>query len=264
MIEVITLGRVSDVVLNFVKSCISEVMKAFDIDPRMLRLVLAESRERLDEFIGSFSAQPLSSVFHLHVAGRPTILVVASELYHKSEVVIKGELLIALAHAKLHGSEEYYTIKPPKSLQVLLDYGVLEELVMTVLYLVASGVKGYEATRFIVSKGYVEEMVEVHKLHLRITPEERAYWTSVEGDFQAQALLALNTFKALANALPVYDFSEELGELFGENLALIPIEFRPSIERALFDVLPREPQTTFNRIEACLEVLSEVIYTALT
>lgn len=264
MIEVITLGKVSDVVLSFIESCVSEAVRAFNIDPRVLRLVLAESRDELNEFIGAFSVQLLSSISHVYVAGKPTILVVTSELHNKSELVNRGELLIALAHAKLHGSEEYYTIKPPRSLQALLSYyGVLEKLAMMSLYLVASGVKGYEATRFVASKGYVMEMIETHKLHLTITPEERAFWVSIEGNPQAQALSTLNTFKALANALPVYDRSEELKELFEENLNLIPPKFRQAVERTLFDVLSREPQTTFDRIETCLEVLSDIIYTIL-
>lgn len=263
MIEIITLDKVSNVVLNFVESCVSEAIRAFDIDPRVLRLVLAESRDRLSEFIGVFSVQPLSSISHAYIAGKPTILVVVSELYDKSELVIRGELFIALAHAKLHGSEEYYAIKPPKNLQMLLSYGVPEELVMMSLYFVASGVKGYEATGLVANKGYVVEMMEVHKLHLMITPEERAFWASIEGNPQAQALSTLNTFKALANALPVYDRSEELKELFEENLNLIPPEFRQTVERTLFDVLSKEPQTTFNRIEACLEALGDVIYAAL-
>lgn len=262
MIEIITLGKVSDVVLNFIGNCISEVVRTFDIDPRVLRLVLAESREKLGEFMEASSAQPLSSISHVYIAGKPTILVVTSELYDKSEVVIRGELLIALAHAKLHGSEEYYAIIPPKRLQRLLSYGASEELAMTALYLVASGVKGYEATRLVVNKGYLLEMKEVHKHHLRITPEERASWAYTEGNLQAQALLTLNTFKVLANSLPAYDLDEELNELFEENLNLAPPEFRRDVERALFDVLPREPQTTFDRIEACLEVLSGVIYAA--
>ncbi|MEM4808273.1 MAG: hypothetical protein QW462_03675, partial [Candidatus Nezhaarchaeales archaeon] len=189
MFEIVTLGKVSNVVLNFVGSCISEAIRAFDVDPRVLRLVLVESREKLEDFIGVPSAQPLSSIYHLYVAGKPTIFVVTSELYDKSEIVVRGELLIALAHARLHGSEEYYAIKLPKRLQKLLSYGASEEVTMIALYLVASGVKGYEATRFVVSRGYLLEMKEVHRLHLRITPEERVSWTYAEGNLQVQALL---------------------------------------------------------------------------
>lgn len=263
MIEIITLGKVSNVILKSIGGCVIEAVRVFNVDPRVLRLVLAESRERLDEFLGPSSAQPLSSISHVYIAEKPTILVVTSELYDKSEVVVRGELLIALAHARLHGSQEYYTIKLPKRLQRLLNYGASEELAMAVLYLIASGVKGYEATRLVVDKGYLVEMKEVHKLHLRITPEERVSWANTEGNLQIQALLTLNTFKALANSLPTYDLDEELNELFEENLNLVPSEFRQDIERALFDVLPKEPQTTFDRIKTCLEVLSSVIYAAL-
>lgn len=263
MIEIITLGKASDVVLSFIRSYVSEVVRVFNIDPRVLRLILAESRERLNEFVGPFLAQPFSSISHVYIDGKPTILVVISELYDRGEVIIRGELLIALAHAKLHGSEKYYAINLPNNLQVLLSYGVPEELAMTALYLVVSGVKGYEATRFVVDRGYLIEMEEVHKLHLRITPEERASWAIAEGNIQLQAFLTLNTFKALANALPVRNLSGELKELFEENLGLIPSEFKQAVERALFDVLPREPQATLDRIEACLEVLSNVIHAAL-
>ncbi|MEM2213626.1 MAG: hypothetical protein QXD66_01015 [Candidatus Nezhaarchaeales archaeon] len=263
MIEIVVLGKVSNVMLNFIGSCVSEVVRVFDIDPRILRLILAESREKLEEFIEIPLAQPLSSISHLYVAGKPTVFVIASELYDKSETVVRGELLIALAHARLHGSEEYYAIKLPKGLQRMLSYGASEEAAMAALYLVASGVKGYEATRFVANRGYLVEMKEVHKLHLRITPEERVSWAYAEGSPQLQALLTLNTFKALANSLPIRDLDEELNELFEENLNIIPLEFRRNVEKALFAILPQEPQTTFDRIEACLEALNDVISMAL-
>ena len=271
MVEILTLGSISSVALNYIRKCIDDASRAFDLDVRALRVVVAESRERLSEFLDAslggtgLAPQPLSSASHLYVAGRPTIMVVASELYDKGEAVVRGEMLIALAHAKLHGSEEYYAIRVPPMLQRIVECGASEDFVMAVLYLVASGVKGYEATRFVVDRGYLSEMEELFKFHLRITPEERTSWIMAKGNPRAQALLALNAFKALANALPAYSSStdSELRGLFEENLEVIPPDLRSDVERALFDVLPQEPQKTFERVEACLEALREVIYAVL-
>ena len=271
MIEILTLGSVSSVALNFVKERINNASRAFDLDVRALRVVVVESRERLSEFLddalrgAGLALQPLSSASHHHIAGRPTIMVIASELYDKSEAIVWGELLIALAHAKLHGSEEYYAIRAPPMLRRLIEYGVPEHLATAVLYLVASGVKGYEATRFVVERGYLSEMETLYKFHLRITPEEKASWIMAEGNLRAQALLSLNAFKALANALPVYSSSTdiELRGLFEENLDLIPLDLRLRVKRALFEFLPKEPQGTFERIESCLEALDGIVYAAL-
>jgi len=272
MVEILTLGSVSSVALNYIMECVNEALGAFDLDAGALRVVVVESRGRLSELLDAAlggagpAPQPLSSASHVCVAGRPTVIVVASELYDKGEAVVRGELLIALAHAKLHGSEEYYVIRVPPLLQELIGLGAPKHLAMAVLYLVASGVKGYEATKFVVERGYLLEMEGLYKFHLRITPEERASWIAAEGDPRTQALLALNAFKALANALPVYSSSTdgELRGLFKENLDMIPLGLRSDVERALFEVLPREPQGTFDRIEACLEALSEVVYVALS
>jgi len=272
MVEILTLGSISSVALKYIKKCIDDASRAFDLDVRALRVVVAESRERLGEFLDAslggagLAPQPLSSASHLYVAGRPTVMVVASELYDKGEAVVWGEMLIALAHAKLHGSEEYYAIRVlPPTLQRIVECGALKDFVMAVLYLVASGVKGYEATKFVVERGYLSEMEGLFKFHLRITPEERASWIMAKGNPRAQALLALNAFKILANALPVYSSSTdgELRGLFEENLDVMPPELRSDVKRALFDVLPREPQKTFERIEACLEALREIVCTAL-
>jgi hypothetical protein len=271
MTEILTLGSVSSVALSYIERCIDDASKAFDLDVKVLRVVIVESRERLSELLDTalggagLALQPLSSASHLCVAGRPTIIVVTSELYDKGEAVVRGELLIALAHAKLHGSEEYYAIQVPPVLQRLIEIGVPRHLVMAVLYLVASGVKGYEATKFVIERGYLSDMERLYKFHLRITPEEGASWIMAESDPRVQALLALNAFKALANALPVYSTStdRELKELFEENLDMIPLDLRLDVERTLFDVLPREPQGTFDRIEACLESLSDIVHVAL-
>jgi hypothetical protein len=273
MIEILTLGSVSNVALNYVKECIDKASRAFDLDTKTLRVVVVESREHLSEFLDAalqrnpgLKLQPLGSASHLYVAGRPTIIVVASELYEKDEAVVRGELLIALAHAKLHGSEEYYAIRVPPAFQELAELGASRHLAMAVLYLVASGVKGYEATKFAVERGYLSEMEGLYKFHLAITPEERASWIMAENDPRVRALLALNAFKALANALPVYSSStdRELRGLFEENLDLMPPDLRSDVEKTLFDVLPREPQSTFNRLEACLESLSDIIYAVLS
>jgi hypothetical protein len=271
MVEILTFGSVSSMALNYIKECIDDASRTFDVDTKTLRVVVVESRERLSEFLNAASGgagpapQPLSSASHLYVAGKPTIVVVASELYDKGEAVVRGELLIALAHAKLHGSEEYYAIRVPPALQGLVEFGVPRHLAIAVLYLVASGVKGYEATKFVVERGYLPEMERLYKFHLTITPEERASWIMAESNPSARALLTLNAFKALANALPVYSSSmdRELRGLFEENLDVIPPDLRSGVERTLFDVLPREPQGTFDRIEACLESLSDIIYAAL-
>jgi hypothetical protein len=271
MVEMLTLGSVSSIALNYVRECINNASRAFDLDASDLRVIVVESRERLsellDEALGGtgLALQPLSSASHFYVAGRPTIMVIASELYEKGEAIVRGELLVALAHAKLHGSEEYYAIRVPPMLRRLIEYGAPEHLAMAVLYLVASGVKGYEATKFVVEKGYLPDMEALYKFHLRITPEERASWIMAEGDLRAQALLALNAFKALANALPAYSSSTdgELRELFEENLDMIPPDLRLKVEKALFDALSREPQETFERIASCLEALEEIVHAAL-
>ncbi len=270
MAEILTLGSVSSVALSYIERCVESASRAFDLNAGALRVVVAESREYLSELLGplleeGLALQPLSSAFHTYVAGKPTVIVVAPELYDKDEVVVKGELLVAMAHAKLHGSEEYYAIRVPPALQRLVELGAHRHLATAVLYLVASGVKGYEATRFVVERGYLSEMERLYKLHLRITPEERASWAAAENHPRARALLALNAFKALANALPVYSSSmdSELRMLFEENLEVVPLDLRSHVERALFDALPREPRGTFDRIEACVEALGNVVRTAL-
>lgn len=270
MPELVTLGRVSSIAVGYVTERVRDAAGSLGLDPSRLRLVVAESRELLDRFLqramgGAGAVGPASAITHAFVAGKPTVLVAASELYELEEVVARGELLIALAHAKLHGSEEYYAIRMPRLLGKLLRHGAPGDAVQAVLYLVASGVKGYEATRLLVGMGYLREMEEVHKLHLRVTPEEREAWRRAGYDLRAQALLALNTFKALANALPALSASGsgELRELFDENLGLLPGGLRPAVERTLEEALPAEPQDTFERIERCTESLGDVVLVAL-
>ena len=183
MVEMLTLGSVSNIALNYVRECINNASRAFDLDASDLRVIVVESRELLSELLDEalgrtgLALQPLSSASHFYVAGRPTIMVIASELYEKGEAIVRGELLVALAHAKLHGSEEYYAMRVPPMLRRLIEYGAPEHLAMAVLYLVASGVKGYEATKFVIERGYLTDMEALYKFHLRITPEERAFST---------------------------------------------------------------------------------------
>ncbi|MEM4576139.1 MAG: hypothetical protein QW701_01610 [Candidatus Nezhaarchaeales archaeon] len=134
MIEIVKLGSVSNVALIYIKDYIYNIIDSFSLDPRNLRLVIVESREHLDNFLvellgrDSPPVQLFGSVSHIYVCGKPTIFIVASELYDKDESVVKGELLIALAHAKLHSSEEYYIVRFPKKIQKLLEYGAPKAL----------------------------------------------------------------------------------------------------------------------------------------
>jgi len=271
MVEVMALRRVSSLVLDFVTARVELLASALDVDPRALRIVIAETREELDGFMKEvlgrgFSAQPSSSIFHIYALGKPTILVVASELYEKGELLAEGELLVSLAHAKLHGSQEHYLLRYPGFVRELLDLGASRELVETSLYLVASGVKGYEATELVVEKGFLKEMEELYKHHLKVTPEEMALWSHAREDLRVQALLSLNAFKALSSSLPVYarSSSGRLRGLFEQNLDLIPPDLKGSVEKALFEILPRDFKSTAERLEACLKALSDIICMAST
>lgn len=272
MFETILLGRPSSILIDFVKREVSEASKTIGLDTSRIRVVIAETRDHLQEFLlehlgeeASEALQPASAISHIYVSDKPTILVVASELYDKEQDVAKGELLIALAHAKLHGSEEYYVIEMPEILQSLASYGVRYDIVSAILYLVASASKGYEATNLLTEKGYVSVLEKMFKYYLEVKPEEKLAWMITSNNPEAQVLLALNTFKALANVLPVYRVSEdqELHEMFIENLELLPSDYRFVVEDTLFRVLVMEPQSTHERIRNCINSLSEIIFMIL-
>ena len=266
------LGRPSSLLVDYVKREIESISENIGLDTSRVRVVVAETRDHLREFLLEQlgeeeleALQPASAISHIYLSGKPSILVVASELYDKDPDVARGELLIALAHAKLHSSQEYYVIEMPEILQSLAGYGVEYGIINAILYLVASASKGYEATNLLVEKGYTSVLEKMFKHYLRVEPEERLAWMITSNNPEAQVLLTLNTFKALANTLPVYRVSEdhELHELFIENLELLPSDYRFVVEDTLFNILVREPQSTHERIRNCINSLSEIIFMIL-
>ena len=163
------------------------------------RMEAYSSREQ--ESIGVYSAGLEADFVAMHEAwtGIPRILICYERLLQLSPLLREAILRHEVAHSVLHGSPEYYIFAIPRLLlESAKKYRLPRVFVLGMLYLISIGVKDYEATRFLLSRRYVEDQI-AYSLHVSKTGKgDLESWRLSRGDPRKELLCLVGRFKDLA------------------------------------------------------------------
>lgn len=125
--------------------------------------------------------------YHDAWRGYPRIICCLERLASLSKQAKLGVLRHEAAHSALHGSIEYYIFKVPEECRHVaavkgLDASVLDQVV----YFVSVAVKDFEATRFLVQRGFVECQFAFALEWVRLSEEDKAAWKVAQSNRRAK------------------------------------------------------------------------------
>lgn len=142
--------------------------------------------------------------YHDAWRGYPRIICCLERLAALSKQAKLGALRHEAAHSALHGSLEYYIFKIPEECRHTiavkgLDASVLEQ----VLYFVSVAVKDFEATRFLVQRGFIECQFAFALEWIRPSEEDKATWKAAQSNRRARFIYLAALLKPVLFAHPL-------------------------------------------------------------
>ncbi|MBS7623103.1 hypothetical protein KEJ39_05440, partial [Candidatus Bathyarchaeota archaeon] len=177
-------------------------------DPLIVDVVLFEDTSRMEAYLlieqdsaGAYPQGFEAGFIATHDAwtGIPRILVCYERLRELSPRLRMAVLRHEVAHSVLHGSPEYYIYPVPQPLlEASAKYRLSRDHILHILYLVAIGVKDYEATEILLDHGYVEDQTEYAWYFCRTGEDDIQAWRIAEGDSGKEVLCLAGRFKDLA------------------------------------------------------------------
>jgi hypothetical protein len=177
-------------------------------EPLIVDVILFEDTSRMEAYLlteqDSARAYPqgLDTGFiatHEAWTGIPRILICYERLRELKSPLRMAVIRHEAAHSVLHGSPEYYIYPVPRPLvEASAKYRLSRDYILHILYLVAIGVKDYEATGILLDHGYIEDQTEYAWHFCRTGEDDIKAWRLAEGDSGKEALCLVGRFKDLA------------------------------------------------------------------
>lgn len=142
--------------------------------------------------------------YHDAWRGYPRIVCCLERLAALSKQAKLGALRHEAAHSALHGSLEYYIFKIPQECRQIaavkgLDASVLEQ----VLYFISVAVKDFEATRFLIQRGFIECQFAFALEWIHATEQDKAAWKMAQGNRRAKFVYLTALLKPVLFAHPL-------------------------------------------------------------
>jgi len=176
--------------------------------PEIVDVVLFEDTSRMEGYLLTeqssldASSQSLEAKFvatHEAWTGFPRILICYERLRELNPRLRRAVVRHEVAHSVLHGSAEYYIFPIPRSLlEASENCNLPSGYSLHILYLVAMGVKDYEATRVLLDHGYVEDQIEYAWHFCRTDKDDLEAWKISKGEPRNELLCLVGRFKDFA------------------------------------------------------------------
>jgi hypothetical protein len=195
----------------------------------------AEDRREQQE-LGIVAGEPLP-VGHSAWGDTPRISVCIELLDPLPPLVRQGMVHVAVSHALLHGSAEYYAFRIPGPIvQQGRLLAVSSDLLQLFLYQVARAVKGRAAVQWLVTRGLIAPQIALAMYELQPTAEDSLAWLLAQSDGRTRALCWLEGLRPLLCAQPLLPFAPALGTAMHASLEYMSTEDRSALERLSLDV----------------------------
>jgi len=213
----IVLRRIGSVPEDRIKSIRAVVEECYQrLEPHnveLLDLMLFESSPLMNAYYererqeSGVVAETLSEQFlavHDAWRGTPRIGVCLERMQGLPQLVMIGALRHEVGHSVLHGSIEHYVFSVTSPLlEASKRFELSEDLLPSILYMVAIAVKDFEVTRVLAEKGCVEDQLEYSRSVLVTSQDDLNAWKMAQGNLTAVALCAASRLKDAACAIAI-------------------------------------------------------------
>ena len=202
-------GRIPDEAKGEIRELMEDCFRKLSPpSPEIVDVILFEDSSRMEGYllaeqnsVGVYS-QGLDAKFvatHEAWTGIPRILVCYERLQELSPQLRRAVVRHEAAHSILHGSPEYYIFPIPRPLLKASEkYDLPRDYTLHILYLLAMGVKDYEATRILLDHGYVEDQIEYAWHFCKTGIDDLEAWKISKGDPKKELLCLAGRFKDFA------------------------------------------------------------------
>jgi len=262
-----------DEILNIMLECYSRLMPH---EVSLVDLYLFERSSSVEAFLRSECEElgvmvtPFAEAFfstHDAWRGVPRVTICLEKVRALPKLVKLGGIRHEVAHTVLHGSLEYYLIQPPLPLlEMSNQFNLPLEYVRNILYLVSIAVKDYEATRFLYSRGYVEDQVEYVKFLLRVSEDDVTSWELSKGNPLLKALYLISILKTVGCAAPLLNdirFGQEVKQLLVESLSHLPRKLSTIILKFAEEAFPTLGAGTLENIDSIMRKCDQIFKAVL-
>ena len=180
--------------------------------------------------------------------GIPKIHVSTEDYGRLPREVFDAALRHEAAHSALHGTPEHYVVAVPASLAINFQRkGFTSEEIKLLAHLEASALKDLEASKLLVSLGYVADQAAFTLHNLEMGVEDRAAWKIASTSQKASTLYLAHMLKALAASIPLLETS-----------------YAPSIRAKRLEALSHLTPEARSRLESLEEALKKAEETGET
>lgn len=237
--------------------------------PEIVDVVLFEDTSRMEGYLLTeqsslgASSQSLEAKFvatHEAWTGIPRIMVCYERLRELSPQLRRAVVRHEVAHSILHGSPEYYIFPMPRPfLEASEKYSLPREYTLQILYLLAMGVKDYEATRILLDHGYVEDQMGYAWHFCKTDKDDLEVWKISKGDPNKELLCLMGRFKEFACLTAVIARQElDAGEIAAarEELDYLPEDASSRLLEVCTDLTEMDGNDTFRKVERVAELIA--------
>lgn len=194
----------------------------------------------------------------------PTIIVNYEKYKKGKKEYVISELTRNITHMIIHRSPSMYIIPTPDDWidlerRVLLNQATVD----TAFYILADGIREFEATRFLVNNHLAEKTIPSIYYKLKLLEKESSIWGE---HLESQSLLftiLLNTFRILASVSPLLtiweNVSDKLVDVTDSIIQKLPIYMRNDFKWLIEDFLPRLGNNTIKNINITASIVLSTI-----
>jgi len=207
-------------------------------------------------------AETLSEQFlavHDAWRGTPRIGVCLERMQGLPQLVMIGALRHEVGHSVLHGSIEHYVFSVTSPLlEAPKRFALSEDLLPSILYMVAIAVKDFEVTRLLAEKGCVEDQLEYSRSVLVTSQDDLNAWKMAQGDPAAVTLCAASRLKDAACAIAIGQVLQKpLNEALRKEFSYFPSPMLDSFLH-LLEALPQHMTgDTLHNVNAAIRLFVE-------
>ena len=223
-----------------------------------MKFFYSHERSALGVTSGDFSDQ----FFAMHEAwtGTSRIAVCMDRMRKIPRIVQVGALRHEVGHSVLHGSLEYYVFPLTRSLiDISMQFGVSNDYLFSLLYLISIAVKDFEVTKLLVKNGYIEDQVAYSSYVSATSKQDTAAWTAAGSNHASKGLCLAGRLK---DTMCFVALQPEIGEAQIERRLRKEFSYmgKPILEKTL-TIAKKLPQAmvddTFRNVSTATSIFVE-------
>lgn len=266
-VKVFTFGSINnkmkDAIINIINETLDK-LGIYDIYIEVLIFKELNDLKRYRDLERSIRGIEIGDIFFaMHDAwmGYPRIFLcemLANKMPHNAFI---GGIRHEVGHAILHGSIQYYVFSPTDELLNIAGvYGLTEDFLTRITYLISIAVKDYEVTDFLIKNGFKECQFYFIKEVLKVTDDERAAWRLAWNKYMRLNHI-LTILKAYTAAKPLMNdslYGEEICDTLNESMSYLPDKYKKIILYIL-DKIEKLPGDTWSKISKATEIVTNAL-----